>query len=91
MSKMQITLSYGDLEKLLLDESGEIKVAIGRHIAENFARKYLLTVFEREIKRQCDAVKSDEHDALFDRIEFGEWVLNLKVVERIKNQAKVTA
>jgi hypothetical protein len=36
MSKMQITLSYGDLEKLLLDESGEIKVQMEiEHATEN--------------------------------------------------------
>jgi hypothetical protein len=91
MSKMQVILSSGDLEKLLLDESGEIKVAVGRQIAENFSRKYLLAFFEREINRQYDIAKSDEQEALLERVGFGNWKLKPGVIERIKNQAKAAA
>jgi hypothetical protein len=89
MSKMQITLSYCDLEKLLLDESGEFKVSIGRQIAENFARKYLLTDFKNEIQRQLENAQADAKSELL-RISagLGQQIFTPSFAQDIKAQAR---
>lgn len=52
MSELRINLSVSDLEKLLLDKEGNVKVEISNQIASEFAKRYLKGVVATEMEKE---------------------------------------
>lgn len=52
MSELRINLSVSDLEKLLLDKEGSVKVEISNQIASEFAKRYLKGVVATEMEKE---------------------------------------
>lgn len=55
MAEVRLRLSFGDLEKIILDEKGELKPEIVHGIADAFAKKYLKSVLHTEIMRLVES------------------------------------
>lgn len=75
MSNITINLSLNDLEKILLDKDGEIKVQFSEQVADGFAKKYLKSiahdaVFENAEKSLKETIRK-EIEALYDRNRYG--------------------
>lgn len=52
MSNITINLSLSDLEKILLDKDGEIKVQFSEQVADGFAKKYLKSIIHDKVFEQ---------------------------------------
>lgn len=52
MSNITINLSLSDLEKILLDKDGEIKVKFSEQVADGFAKKYLKSIIHDKVFEQ---------------------------------------
>jgi hypothetical protein len=52
MSKLKIALDVEDLQKILLDENGEIPIEIRQNIAQTFANRYLKGVITEDLKKE---------------------------------------
>ena len=85
MSKIKITMSYGDLEKLLLTPEGEIQIEIGHQIANAFAGRYLKSIIHDEVMKKVDKGIQNAVQEALDTIFAGP-VYAPRVTERVRKK-----
>jgi hypothetical protein len=84
MSSVKITLSRGDLESLLCNDEGDIKVEIGHQIAQQFAKKHLKGLIAEELESMLHSQTVEMlKDFVFTENRKGDVILGEKVCRKI--------
>lgn len=78
MSNITINLSLSDLEKILLDKDGEIKVQFSEQVADGFAKKYLKSIIHNEVMKKTKESFTEtirkEIDEVIGRYNYHEYI-----------------
>jgi hypothetical protein len=85
MSNVKITLSRGDLESLLCNDEGDIKVEIGHQIAQQFARKHLKGLIAVELESMLHSQTLEAlKEFVYTENSKGDIILEEKVCRKIR-------